>query len=471
MLKVIVVDDEATSRDLLRDCINSFNDNFLVVGVFDNGKEAFDYIQNSNVDVVITDIAMPIMDGLQLAKRIHTFYPHIKTIIVSAYAEFEYAKKAIEYNTFLYLVKPIDVKQLYDSLLRISHDKAKELRQDNTSYTEDFGNEFFRNLIFRRYKTHENAINAFVDAGFSKSLFHSPCILTDIEFPPDDIPHFWKHGREGLGFLIKNLIRETTNSDYTYLAFVKDTRFVFITFNAQDIENYETKLREAFMINFHISFIFNRVIKDNNLYAFSNYMDEEGAVNYELSILASSLLEGNTELSKQLFTQILELSKQHPEFQDILTNMINLLDGNSENKSLNRALEIAQNLLINKQDAITNEPDDNLKARIIKASKEYIEKNYWKDITRDDTAEAVFLSQSYFSRLFKRETGLNFSDYLNEFRIKKAIQLLEEGVNVNEVHKMVGINQNKYFIKTFKKVTLYTPKEYVDNILKHGDDE
>ena len=99
----------------------------------------------------------------------------------------------------------------------------------------------------------------------------------------------------------------------------------------------------------------------------------------------------------------------------------------------------------------------------------YIEKHYMHDVSRDDVASFVHLSSSYFSMLFKQMTGKSFSDYLTAVRIKNAILLLESGVEPTLVYKKVGYNNNKYFVKNFAKLTLYTPAEYQEKFLKTGE--
>lgn len=96
----------------------------------------------------------------------------------------------------------------------------------------------------------------------------------------------------------------------------------------------------------------------------------------------------------------------------------------------------------------------------IEKAKEYIFDNYSRDMTQVDVAEFVHLNMSYFSRLFKQETGENFVDYLCNYRLNKAIELLKEGIyKSNEVSHRVGFNNEKYFYKIFKKKTGFTPGE------------
>jgi len=101
------------------------------------------------------------------------------------------------------------------------------------------------------------------------------------------------------------------------------------------------------------------------------------------------------------------------------------------------------------------------KNKYIEKAKEYISENYCRDMTQAEVAEFVHLNMSYFSRLFKQETGENFVDYFCNYRLNKAMELLKEGIyKSNEVSHRVGFNNEKYFYKIFKKKTGFTPGEF-----------
>lgn len=115
-MRIIVVDDEMITRVSLKNFICSELPEYIVAGTFTNGREALEYLSTHPVDVVITDIRMPLMDGLELSRMIQTTYPNTMVIIISGYSEFEYAKQALQYNVSNYLLKPIDFDELTASL-------------------------------------------------------------------------------------------------------------------------------------------------------------------------------------------------------------------------------------------------------------------------------------------------------------------------------------------------------------------
>lgn len=119
MIKAIVVDDEILTREGISANIPWEKLGYELVAVCADGREARDYVQGHEVDVVLTDICMPYMDGLQLSEFLYHEYPQIKIIIFSGYDEFEYAKQALKYQASEYLLKPVTASELSGVLIQI----------------------------------------------------------------------------------------------------------------------------------------------------------------------------------------------------------------------------------------------------------------------------------------------------------------------------------------------------------------
>lgn len=104
-------------------------------------------------------------------------------------------------------------------------------------------------------------------------------------------------------------------------------------------------------------------------------------------------------------------------------------------------------------------------AEIIKSAINYINTNYMKNITLETVADYIHLNPSYFSSLFKKETGMNFSDYLNKVRIEESKKLLKnKNYSILEISIEVGFQDQSYYSKVFKKITGITPKEYREKL-------
>lgn len=140
MYRILLVDDEALIREAVSENVNWEQYGYTLAGSCENGKEALEFIEKNPVDVVLTDICMPYMDGIALSEKISEGYPFIKVIILSGYDDFEYAKQAIRNGVKDYLLKPITAEELGNVLLSVKGelDKDRENRQKISNQDMDY---------------------------------------------------------------------------------------------------------------------------------------------------------------------------------------------------------------------------------------------------------------------------------------------------------------------------------------------
>ena len=119
MYRLMIVDDEQNIREGLRDSLDWNRLGFEVAGLFENGKTALDYIERYDVDVVLSDVKMPVMDGMELARQIREQGRDTVIIFLSGYAEFEYARQALAYGVHSYELKPLNREHLALTLTRV----------------------------------------------------------------------------------------------------------------------------------------------------------------------------------------------------------------------------------------------------------------------------------------------------------------------------------------------------------------
>lgn len=135
MFKVLIAEDEPPIMRMIKSTLESVDSDFKITECCINGKNAVEKLKNEDFDIVITDIKMPIMTGIELAGWIYQNKPDTKVIIVSGYSDFEYARKALEYKVFDYLLKPISKDKVSELTQRIKSeiaDKNKMFDENNT---------------------------------------------------------------------------------------------------------------------------------------------------------------------------------------------------------------------------------------------------------------------------------------------------------------------------------------------------
>lgn len=120
MYRMIVVDDEEELREGISNYFPWEKLNIQIVGIFENGKVAYSYIKTHSVDIVLTDIRMPFMDGLELIEKAKSIAPSISYVILSGYREFEYAKRGLSLGVKDYILKPTKYSQIYEVFSRLT---------------------------------------------------------------------------------------------------------------------------------------------------------------------------------------------------------------------------------------------------------------------------------------------------------------------------------------------------------------
>ena len=169
MYRILLVDDEILVRDAIKENIDWKSMDCELVGDCENGKQAAEFVQEHPVDIVLTDILMPYMDGMELSHFLHDNYPDVVIVVFSGFGEFEYAKKAIQYGVSEYLLKPVTAMELTGVIQKMKEkvDQIRKEKRKMESLTRTSEN-YRANAQIIRSKTLEALVNCTVD--IQKSL-------------------------------------------------------------------------------------------------------------------------------------------------------------------------------------------------------------------------------------------------------------------------------------------------------------
>ena len=242
-MRILIVDDEAIIRKGLRKIISRFGFEFEVVGEAENANEALDYIETVSPDVIITDIKMPEMDGIELTAKISELNRssksgmNIKCIILSGYGEFSYAKEALKYGVSEYILKPVNEEELKTILVRMKDQINEEnLRLKNLELYVEKGllalkEKTFRNILFNGIEALEDLETALRDIGV---LFkHSAFIVVCVKLDKESVKNRSVNINDIINYsLIKKLNEELIQIYYTVIS--EDEVVLIINFNLVD---------------------------------------------------------------------------------------------------------------------------------------------------------------------------------------------------------------------------------------------
>ena len=396
MYSLIIVDDEDITKMAICGYIQKRHPQFEISGLFDNGAEALNYLREHPVHVVITDIRMPRVDGLQLAKYIYENLPGTIVIIVSGYGEFEYARKDINYGVSTYLLKPLNFQELSDNLEKLT--KRLDIFQQEPDLDNEEIQVFFTDLIGGLITDKRDFHNRFKKLSLTKNSADYNGTLITVTLTGSTLSR-WDYGLETLSTALQNGIRMLLPNYESYYLFRRNLKFYFIILSTDNIPViFSEELSNAL---FHL-------------------------LSFESTIKTKSVFENLETLVPASLTKPRKSS------------------ATAENPASNDDI-IIQNAL------------------------EYIQSHYNEDLSREDVANAVFLSPTYFSKLFKKKTELNFIDYLTTIRMQRAIELIGTRMKIADIAKKVGYTHRNRFTINFQQYTGYTPTDYRRYVLKMED--
>lgn len=519
MYKVLIVDDEPEIRQGLRLKADWSHYGFTIAGEASNGKEALNRLANEAVDVVLTDMNMPVMDGVSFLEECQKQYPSLRLIVITGYEDFHYARSAVRYRARDYLLKPVAREDLAAAISRVKREldderRSRDLESVNRWRLSQYYNEMKEHYIIQLVKE-EPELNGYIRE--RASLFE----LTDwplraVRFVtagmhpihPEGLPAGRTPDKLRLAFEL--LCRELAGSfTETALAFRDPVYPGFMHFAVLDGEPALDALTHA--LHSQIASFIGFEIKLGVGYPVTGF--PQWKTGYRSALIAWNLqsgpgregmqeTEGGAETSEQavkVMEQLVlrgeadafersaghELSEAYlrgkPAFVKTIFQIYLMLEPlagqagsglteeellwirpdmvfelNTPERAKRFLTKIAERIVqIRKAGSAEKE------APLIEAACRFIEDNYMYDLNLSMLAEKFSYSATYFSELFKSKVGRTFIQYLNEIRMSQAIRLLEDtSLGLWDIAELTGFSNASYFSSRFKRVFGMSPSDY-----------
>lgn len=257
MYRVLLVDDEILVRDAIKENINWAGLECELVGDCENGQAAAEFIKNNEVDIVLTDICMPYMDGMELSHFLHDNYPDIVIVIFSGFGEFEYAKKAIQYNVSEYLLKPVTAVELTGVINKMKH-KVEQKRQEKKKIEKltEASENYRKNAQVIRSKALEALVNCTTNVesslerlknmGIELSAVRYRVAMFDIDLYSDMYQLDMEKRQESalMAFVLYNISDEIVRREEAGIAYQEGGNRVCILFQEKWSRDFTAKTKE-----------------------------------------------------------------------------------------------------------------------------------------------------------------------------------------------------------------------------------
>lgn len=474
MYSVLLIDDESWVMEDLKLLIDWENLGFTVVGGANNADEARKLISECKPDVVISDIRMPGLSGIQLLEEYEGQNYSFKTIFVTAYGKFEYAKRALELGAFGYLLKPVEPEELSKSLI-----KLKEVLDEQKGITEQISRYEKAGVLYSlldSYNSDEEIKSKFEQIGFNdtENRYAFAIIKSDTEVTAENLGITkWDTVIFPLSHTRYFLIVQSKNGNMNLVGYKnflsvlkKTTEERDIQFGVSRLIQGAKKFRSAY--SQAETAILTYFINKNPLNVYRDSSEKIKDVNTYIAGFKSS--HSINDLLKTL-PCILNQNRINIENLEQIVNYLTLQIGfESEDGELDYRKLVNQfpdiesyfSYLYQCVNGSFKKGNGKTSSRyIIKEITDYIKYNYNEKLMINDLAQKFFLNPSYLSGLFKEETGKPFTAYLVECRLKKAVELLENTeLSSSEISAQVGYEDYFHFSKLFKKHIGISPSNY-----------
>ncbi|MGP4042503.1 response regulator transcription factor [Gracilibacillus sp. D59] len=496
MLKVIIVDDERRTRQGIVTLVDWKRFGFEVVDTASDGFIAIEKYKQHSPDLIIIDIKMPKMSGIETIKTIREQDQVVKFLILSGYAEFQYAKQAIQYHVEGYLLKPLEEEELISYLKKINkafaeETKDKEKLDQSQSYIDLIIQQKITKEVscFFQEKNGWNYYAILLIKFFDKKQLDLVDIVKSIRrsVNQEDGVLFIKDCY--IGVLVKESYAGSNTEKVYYPIYhcLKEQKLEFIGAVSNYVEQLESVancyrqavsfLQESFfyeeeyIITPYTPMIKERSI-DKSVAQLSDckeklfYAVEIGDENtfkqliIEVIVKVAQSSDTETEI-KQKITTILtyinnKLASHYPQVQDKITIKLSDIVRIQQSHHVKQLIKITFEHFKELSSVIDVDESDLIVKRMI----DFINKNYNRNIKLDTMAELLHYHKVYLGKVFKETTGEYFKTYLDKVRMENSKRLLMEGFKVYEVAKMVGYTTSDYFHSKFKKYEGTSPSVY-----------
>ncbi len=478
MYSVLLIDDESWVMEDLKLLVDWRELGFEIVAEAFDAESARKAIEEHSPDLVISDIRMPGLSGIQLLEEYPVETRTFKALFVTAYGKFEYAKRALELGAFGYLLKPVEPNELSSTLVKIKevldaeqgisrqidlYEKAKIVYSLLDSYNskEEIENKLKKIGITDTSKRFILVLVKCNMENFTKKLAVSRWNIVVIPLSNRRCLLFIQSKSGSLNLTgYKSIIK------YLVDVYNEEDNVIGISDVFSDFSKFKTAFLQAecaldtyFINEFAVNLYHDGTNELENVYKFISDFGTSNSILILLEELPSVLVKNKTsiwnlnEVISYLIKHLgIEIEGIETDTNVIVTQFPNL-------RTYLSYLYQYTNGAYKKTGGKTSS------RYIIREITDYINNNYYEKLMINDLAQRFFLNPSYLSGLFKEETGKAFTTYLVECRLKKAVELLENTtLSSAEISSRVGYDDYFHFSKLFKKHIGVSPSNYRKNM-------
>lgn len=467
-LKVVVLDDEQLSADGITLLIAKSNLPIEVTGTFYSSKEALVYLEKTPIDILITDLNMPELSGINLIKIVQQLQSDLQIIVLTGFGSLDYATEAMKYGVRYFLQKPSPPRMIFESLSNAIKDaersKKSKLLESKQQIERVLRNEMEEGTFLTSFLMYPSTHHHILRPQIEKFL-----VKEEIEFIDggmNEVVIYYLFTEKRLSKLVQSIdlsqvvdpivigYAENCTEQNMRQIFQQGLKYLNLKFYLE--KSFIGEICEFKKTNDHQVTVFEETSRQFQYYLQNSSFSKSEVVFERLLIQAEKILL-LPEILKQRIARLFEsvLLKNGEDYELIVQLKKRIIDALNKSMLIDVINEILQ-ILVTTKGSISkdNKISDNLNL--------IIEQNYGNsELSLKWAAKNIlFLNAEYLGKTYQKETGKKFSTQLLEVRMHQAYKLLQKGKKVYEVAEQVGFGENAdYFSRLFKSYFGYTPKK------------
>lgn len=527
MFRVMIVEDEIPVRNLIVESVEWEKLGFKIVYAAGDGKEALEFLEDEQVDLIITDIYMPFMDGIEFVKRLREKDQLCKVIFLTGYNDFEYAREAIHLEASQYLLKPITRDELENVLTKmhssieeeiLERRKVLRLKQEFSKQQESLRDKLLLDIMIGDLPK-DRIIGAC--KGLQCSIEGKGFRVGVLEVVNRELvgSREWNHDFSVLYFAITNIAKEIIEEHGKVITGEMGRVILLFTFSEEFNEGIVVSLLERMIrtmrhlyemdlaiglgervdqvtelsksykeaniaLEYKIIEGLNRVISYSDVERIpvqdvsqvKNYIAEiesairvndENQMKKYLSLFFESIkfnrftLNDFKSYTLTLLTRIYSSFQQCLQMEEYFAIECQVIEQILKANKMEEIQQILYLLCVEMGKRVDEQREDH-KDSLVKRGMLIIEEEYSQsELDLNYISERLFVSSGYFARIFRKSTGQTFVDYLTNYRLDKAKELLRTtNLKVFEISERIGYEDAHYFSYNFRKNLGMTPGQF-----------
>lgn len=492
MYQVFIAEDEPAALEHICTIIQNKCPNFQVVGTAEEGKSALEQLEYLRPDVLITDVKMPVMDGIFLIKRVKEKYPDILSVIISGYQEFDYAQSALHYGVCDYILKPVKPSTLQESMYMIQG------RLDEYYY--GLRNRTIREMYLGNISDPVRFRRIFSDDGYYIALLRKNSLprrfaeFRGVEIFSIKEEQLMVYGRDEMEALyicpVKLMVHSSFEKFMMHILEKQKNTAAFHTLVLKErpvpAEKLPEMIRQLYQtMDYQLVIGKNQIIRDEDFDA-----AEKGGHKFDnssLSRLEFLIKEHNRQdipdeisrcfakWSREEYTQLWTEEKVREMFSvfrraDLLDEPVAMCE-----YFIDEAFYYAENM-----QKLAEDIRQILCRNILEESRtwkidtpeffdkveKYLKEHLTQPLSPQKICDVFGISQAYLSRLFRKYSTVSFSKRLTILRVEKAQQIMRDKreLYIKDIASRVGYGDQFYFSRIFRSVTGISPTEYMEEL-------